>query len=56
MSDEAVANEAIKEAMKALLRAMELSKQAGYGSLVLGPLFEAQREAEYAYNTATGRN
>lgn len=55
MSAETVANEAIKEALKALLRAMELSEQAGYGSMVLGPLADAQREAQYAYDTATGR-
>lgn len=56
MSAETVANEAIKEALKALLRAMELSEQAGYGSQVLGPLADAQRETQYAYDTATGRN
>lgn len=55
MSVETVANEAIKEALKALQRALELSEQAGYGSLVLGPLADAQREAQYAYDTATGR-
>lgn len=57
MSDkEAAANAAIKAALQALLRAQELSEQAGYGSLVLGPLADAQREAQYAYDTATGRN
>lgn len=56
MSDkEAAANAAIKAALQALLRAQELSEQAGYGSLVLGPLADAQRDTQYAYNTATGR-
>lgn len=56
MSDkETAANAAIKAALQALLRAQELSEQAGYGSLVLGPLADAQREAQYAYDTATGR-
>lgn len=52
---ETAANAAIKAALQALLRAQELSEQAGYGSLVLGPLADAQREAQYAYDTATGR-
>lgn len=56
MSTETIANEAIKEALKALQRALEMSEQAGYGSQVLGPLSEAQREARYAYDTALGRN
>lgn len=56
MSDkEAAANAAIKAALQALLRAQELSEQAGYGSLVLGPLADAQRDTQYAYDTATGR-
>jgi hypothetical protein len=56
MSAETIANEAIKEALKALQRAIELSKQAEYGSLVLGPLAEAQLETQYAYDTAMSRN
>lgn len=57
MSDkEAAANAAIKAALQALLHAQELSKQAKYGSLVLGPLAEAQLETQYAYDTAMGRN
>lgn len=55
-TDEDVANEAIKEALKALQRALELSERARYGSLVLGPLADAQRDTQYAYDTATGRN
>lgn len=54
-SNEVVANEAIKAALQALLRAQELSEQAGYGSLVLGPLADAQRDVQYAYNIATGK-
>lgn len=50
------ANEAIKTALQALQRAHELSEQAGYGSQVLGPLLDAQRDTQYAYDTATGRN
>lgn len=56
MNDEEIVNEAIKEALKALLRAIELSERAGYGSQVLEPLLNAQRETQYAYDTATGRN
>lgn len=56
MSGETLANDAIKDALKALMRAIELSKQAGYGTQVLGPLADAQRETQYAYDTATGRN
>lgn len=56
MEAETVANDAIRVALQALQRARELSEQAGYGSLVLGPLADAQREAQYAHNTARGRN
>lgn len=56
MNNEEIANEAIKETLKSLLRAIELSERAGYGSQVLGPLADAQRETQYAYDTATGRN
>lgn len=52
---EAKANEALKDALKALQRARELCEQADYGSLVLGPLSDAQREAQYAHDTAVGR-
>lgn len=55
-TSETVAQNAIKEALQALERARELSEQAGYGSLVLGSLVEAQRSAQYAYDTAMGRN
>lgn len=55
MMDESIANDAIKDVLKALLRAIELSEQVGYGSFVLGPLADAQREVQYAYDTATGR-
>ncbi len=53
---ETVANEAIRVVLKALQHAHELCEQAGYGSLVLGPLGEAQREVQYARDTALGRN
>ena len=56
MNTETAANAAIKDALQALQRARELSEQAGYESLVLGPLADAQREAQYAYDTAMGRN
>lgn len=55
MVDEKVANEAIQEALKALQRACELSERAGYGSLLLGSLLDAQRSAQYAYDAALGR-
>lgn len=55
-SDESAANEAIKDALKAIQRARELGERAGYGSLVVGPLMDAQREAQYALDTALGRN
>jgi hypothetical protein len=53
---ELTANEAIKDALKALQRAVELSERAEYGSLILGPLEDARREIQYAYDTAMGRN
>lgn len=56
MNDKEIANKAIKEAVKALLRAIELSERAGYGSQVLGPLTDAQRETQCVYDTAIGRN
>jgi len=52
---ESEANDAIKCALKALQRALELSEVAGYGSLVLGPLRDAQHETQYALDTAIGR-
>lgn len=55
-ADESTANEAIKDTLKAFQRAHELSERAGYGSLVVGPLLDAQREAQYARDTALGRN
>jgi len=56
MTKEIIANDAIRDALKALQRAIELSEQAGYGSLVLGPLSDAQKEVRYAHDTALGRN
>lgn len=54
--DEQKANEAIKEALKALQRARELSERAGYGCQVMGPLADAHRDVQYALDTALGRN
>ena len=53
--DEEKANEAIKEVLKALQRARELSERAGYGSMVMGSLADAHREAQYALDTVLGR-
>lgn len=54
--NETATNEAIKDALKALQRARELSERAGYGSLVVGPLVGAQCEAQDALDTALGQN
>lgn len=54
--EEKDAQEALRAAVKALLRASELCEAVGYGSQVLGPLADAQREANYALDTALGRN
>lgn len=53
--NETTANNAIKEALQALRRARELSERAGYGGLVVGPLVDAHREAQYALDTVFGR-
>lgn len=53
---EAAANEAIREALKAIQRARELSERADYGSLVLGSLVDAQLSTQYALDTVLGRN
>ena len=50
------ANDALQAALKPLLRASELCEKAGYGSLVMGPLADAQRDTNYALDTALGRN
>ena len=54
MLDESVANDAIKEALAALERAIELSERVCYGSQVLGPLADAKRDLQYAHDVATG--
>lgn len=54
--DETAANDAIKDALKALQRAREMVERAGYGSQVVVPLADAQREAQYALDTALGQN
>jgi hypothetical protein len=53
---QAAANDAIKAALQALMRARELSETAGYGSLVAVPLADAQRDTQFALDTALGRN
>jgi hypothetical protein len=55
MLDESAANNAIKAALEALKHAIELSERVCYGSQVLGPLADAQRDVQYAYDVATGR-
>lgn len=53
---EMAANEAIREALKAIQRARELSERAEYGSLVLGSLADALLSTQYALDTVLGRN
>jgi hypothetical protein len=53
---EHAANNALKEALQALQRARELCERADYGDMVLEPLFGAQRDTQYALDTALGRN
>jgi hypothetical protein len=53
---ESVANDAVKEALKAIQRARELCERAEYGLLVLEPLTDAQRSTQYALDTVLGRN
>lgn len=49
-------SEAIRTALQALARAMELSERAGYGSAITTSLCEAHKEVVYALDTAMGRN
>ncbi len=49
------ANAAIEAALKALTKAAELAERVGYGSQVLGPLADAQRDTRYALDTVLGR-
>lgn len=56
MTKEIIATDAIRDALKALQRAILLSEKAEYGSQVLGPLRDAQRDTQYSYETAMGRN
>ena len=53
---EAVANEAVRDALKALQRARELCQRAEYGSLVLGPLADAHRDTQHALDTILDRS
>lgn len=50
------ANNAVKDALKAIQRARELCERAQYGTLVLDPLADAQRSTQYALDTVLGRN
>lgn len=50
------ASEAIKTALQTLSRAIELSERAGYGTQILIPLRDAQKEVRYALDTAAGKN
>jgi hypothetical protein len=54
--DEREAVAAMQTASQALTRAAELAERAGFGSMVLGPLVDAQRELRFALDTAAGRN
>jgi len=56
INKEAEANEAIKDALKAIQRARELSERAEYGTLVLGSLADAHLSTQYALDTVLGRN
>lgn len=47
--------EAMREALKHLEQALQASQQCGYGSQVIGPLFDAIREARYALDIAEGK-
>lgn len=47
--------QAMREALKHLEQAFQASQQCGYGSQVIGPLFDAIREARYALDVAEGR-
>jgi hypothetical protein len=53
---EATANEAIRDALRAIQRARELSERAEYGALVLGTLADAQLSTLYALDTVLGRH
>lgn len=50
------ASESIKTALQTLSRAIELSERAGYGTQIVIPLRDAQKEVRYALDTATGKN
>lgn len=50
------ASEAIQAALQALMRAMELSERAEYGSQIMIPLRDAHKEVRYALDTANGKN
>ena len=50
------ASEAIKTALQALARAVELSERADYGTQIITPLHEAHKNVRFALDTANGKN
>jgi hypothetical protein len=53
--DEVAANDAMRWALQDLRTAQAAAERAGYGSLVLGPLSEALKAAQYALDIAEGK-
>lgn len=53
---EQAANQAIADAVTTLRHAADLCERAGYGCLIRDSLADAQKEAQYALDTATERN
>ncbi len=54
--EEREATAAIQAAAQALLRAIELSERADYGTQIMQSLAEAQKGVVFALDTACGRN
>lgn len=54
--EEREADRAIQKALQALTKAVELSARAGYGTEVLMPLADAQKNVRYAHDVAVGRS
>jgi len=55
ISKEKEANEAIKNAVQALIKARELAERAEYGSLLLEVLADAHKSAHYAFDMVRDR-
>jgi FPC/CPF motif-containing protein YcgG len=53
--NERQATASIADALQALQRAIAASDLAGYGSMVLGPLDDARKAAQYALDVVEGR-